>query len=58
MICRHCGREIQYVANEGWVEPEATGDDIVWFLTCDLNESFDARHEPEIPTPADDIEVW
>ena len=59
MMCRHCGRDIEYDPGSGsWIDPEATGDDETWRETCDAHETFVAEHEPEIPTPADDIEVW
>lgn len=43
--CRFCGRDI---INDGgrWVDPEATGDDIVWRETCDSHDTFTAEHEP------------
>lgn len=44
--CQFCSRAIEL---EGglWVDPEATGDDITWRETCDANDTFNARHEPE-----------
>ena len=44
--CRHCER---YITFDGgvWIDPEATGDDSMWRETCDANDTFDARHEPE-----------
>lgn len=44
--CRLCGREVTRIADEGWVDPEATGDDSVWRTTCDASETFEACHEP------------
>ena len=46
-ICEHCERAI--VNDQGtWVDPHATGDDIIWRETCDANHgSFTAYHEPE-----------
>lgn len=47
VCCRRCGRRI---INEGgmWVDPEATGDDLVWRETCDANDTFPSEHEPEM----------
>lgn len=43
--CRHCGRPI--VFSDGlWIDPEASGDDIVWRETCDSHDTFTAEHEP------------
>lgn len=44
--CQFCSREIK---QEGglWVDPAATGDDIVWRETCDENDTFAANHLPE-----------
>lgn len=44
--CRHCHRPLVEV-NGGWVDPEATGDDVVWRETCDAHDTFQAEHEPE-----------
>lgn len=45
--CKHCGRGI-VAADEGWVDPEATGDDSIWRESCESHEdSFTAEHEPE-----------
>lgn len=43
--CTHCGRSIVHT-NEGWIDPQAKGDDSVWRETCDKNDSFTAEHEP------------
>ncbi len=43
--CRHCERDIE-LDSDGWIDPEATGDDSIWRETCDANETFDAKHEP------------
>ncbi len=44
--CRHCGRRIVLDPVDGWVDPEATGDDRTWRETCDAHDTFEARHEP------------
>lgn len=44
--CIHCGRTIIHDETDGWVDPEATGDDIVWRETCDEHDTFQAEHEP------------
>jgi hypothetical protein len=36
-LCQHCGREITLDTENRWVDPEATGDDLVWRETCDAN---------------------
>lgn len=48
-ICRHCNRAIRF---EGgfWIDPEATGDDLIWRETCDSHDTFVADHEPEDDT--------
>lgn len=45
--CRHCHRDIVADPTEGWVDPEAAGDDEVWRVTCDQHDTFTAEHEPE-----------
>lgn len=46
-ICRYCGRTILlYDVNDGWIDPNATGDDGVWRETCDAHDTFTAEHEP------------
>lgn len=45
-LCRHCKRSIIWTNEDGWVDPEAGGDDIVWRETCDEHDTFEARHEP------------
>lgn len=44
--CKHCDRRIVDDAGR-WVDPEATGDDVVWRETCDAHDTFTAEHEPE-----------
>lgn len=36
--CIHCERPVLQV-NGGWVDPEATGDDVIWRETCDANDT-------------------
>ena len=44
--CRFCDRRINFVGGL-WVDPEATGDDAIWWETCDSNhEDRIAAHEP------------
>lgn len=43
--CQHCGRDIALV-NGQWMDPNATGDDVVWRETCDSHDTFTAEHEP------------
>jgi hypothetical protein len=43
--CAHCGRTIVQDGDR-WVDPEASGDDIVWRETCDQHDTFTAEHEP------------
>lgn len=45
--CRHCGRFIVLTIRDGWIDPEASGDDVVWRETCDNHDTFQAEHEPE-----------
>ena len=52
--CIHCGREIVFDPTDGWVDPEATGDDSVWRETCDEHDTFEARNEPESKT----VTIW
>lgn len=43
--CRHCQRSI--VFRDGrWIDPEATGDDVIWREVCDAHDTFTAEHEP------------
>ena len=42
--CKHCERNI--VHEGGWVDPEASGDDVIWRDTCDKHDTFFAEHEP------------
>ncbi|CAB4145885.1 hypothetical protein UFOVP1219_21 [uncultured Caudovirales phage] len=44
--CKHCQREI-VSTEEGWADPLATGDDSVWRLSCDKNDTFTAEHDVE-----------
>lgn len=46
--CRYCGRLIIY-RNGIWIDPEATGDDSVWRITCEARDTFTAEHEPHTP---------
>lgn len=46
VTCKHCGRGIFEDFLDGWVDPEATGDDAVWRSTCDSHDTFIADHEP------------
>ena len=45
--CQHCEREIVWDHIDGWVDPEASGDDIIWRETCDRHDTFTAEHEPQ-----------
>ena len=49
--CRHCGRTVSLIDGY-WVDPEATGDDSIWYEVCDENhEDRRAAHEPKpVPT--------
>ena len=44
--CKHCSRAI-VDSDDGWVDPEATGDDVIWRATCDAHDTRTAEHEPE-----------
>lgn len=44
--CRWCDRPI-ILTSEGWVDPQASGDDEVWRWTCDSHDTFQAEHEPK-----------
>jgi hypothetical protein len=44
--CRHCGRSITYIEADGWIDPEADGDDVVWREMCDQHDTMVADHEP------------
>jgi hypothetical protein len=45
--CRHCDRRIVWSEDDGWVDPDADGDDLIWRETCDSNhEDRIAAHEP------------
>lgn len=44
--CRHCHRAIT-LTEDGWVDPNASGDDRTWRETCDSHDTFEADHEPE-----------
>lgn len=52
--CRNCNRS---VVNENgtWIDPEATGDDIVWRETCEASTTFTAEHEPDAPSTSTKI---
>lgn len=43
-ICKHCERDV-FLTDEGWADPNATGDDEIWRLTCDGNEAWPSEHE-------------
>ena len=43
--CKHCGRTIVH-NDDGWVDPQATGDDRMWRETCEGHDTFTAEHEP------------
>lgn len=43
--CRHCNRRI-VLDNGIWIDPAASGDDLVWRETCDAHDTFTAEHEP------------
>lgn len=45
--CRHCGRPIEQDTDGAWIDPEATGDDVMWRETCDAHDTFMADHEPD-----------
>lgn len=47
--CQHCRRGIT-LTPEGWADPQATGDDAVWRMTCDSHDTFTAEHEPDTLT--------
>lgn len=51
-LCRHCGRRIIFTAHDGWIDPEASGDDVIWREGCDQHDTFEMRHEPE------DVQLW
>lgn len=46
LTCRHCERAIQWDDDDGWIDPDATGDDSIWRVTCDAHDTFTAEHEP------------
>ena len=48
--CLHCERDITFDNDDGWVDPEATGDDSMWREVCAANDSFIAYHDPTPPT--------
>jgi hypothetical protein len=47
--CLHCERRI-VLTEDGWIDPEADGDDEIWRETCDAHDTFTAEHEPEEET--------
>lgn len=47
--CRHCGRAIVRDDDGRWIDPEATGDDVIWREVCDAHDTFVAEHEPTTP---------
>ena len=46
-VCIWCGRDI-VVAGDTWVDPNATGDDLMWRETCDSHDTFVAEHAPSL----------
>jgi hypothetical protein len=44
--CRHCDRPITLDGGV-WVDPLATGDDVMWRESCDAHDTFTAEHEPK-----------
>jgi hypothetical protein len=42
--CKYCSRHVE-LTDEGWVDREATGDDSLWYLVCDENDTFPSEHE-------------
>lgn len=52
MTCRHCQRGIVYEGGR-WVNPDATGDDSIWYETCEDHDTFTAEHEPDVSAFAD-----
>lgn len=52
--CRYCQRSIT-LADDRWVDPEATGDDSVWRETCDAHHTFTAEHVPDGGEDFDDF---
>lgn len=46
-FCRHCSRPVKQT-DEGWADPDATGDDELWRLVCDGNDTFTAEHEGQV----------
>jgi hypothetical protein len=46
-VCRWCGRAIVLDPADGWIDPEATGDDRIWREVCDSHDTRVADHEPE-----------
>lgn len=48
--CVHCERVIVLDPQDGWVDPDASGDDVIWRETCDQHDTFTAEHEPEEPS--------
>lgn len=62
--CIHCQREVTPDSRGGWVDPEATGDDVMWSETCDAHDTFTAEHEvatgtgETVTTWCDGFGVW
>jgi len=42
---------------EGWVDPEATGDDGIWRETCDMHDTLVADHQP-VPEFGVGMSMW
>lgn len=48
-VCRYCQREIVDNPDEGWVCPEAEGDDLIWRTSCEDNHvTLAGEHEPDL----------
>lgn len=41
--CAYCSRPVVLTA-EGWADPQATGDDLMWRFTCEGVEHFLSEH--------------
>lgn len=50
--CRFCGRDIVDNPEDGWVDPEATGDDVMWRQSCDAAKALPFYHEPRPIVPS------
>lgn len=56
-ICVHCQREIVWEPQDDrWIDPQASGDDVIWRDHCDSNDhTLQAEHQP---TPARPRCIW